>query len=156
MKHNNHSPVRIAAWMGDFFLDYNRDPIYFKEREHASTRTVDAIENGINVLVVDLFQPSRFDPLGMHHALRIRLSLRSDHPEQAFSPRSTFASYCLSLPRHIDMFVEYLEADMQLPEMPIFLDGKHYVNVPLEATYQRAWEGTPAFWREVVLRKSVA
>ena len=33
--------------------------------------------------------------------------------------------------------------------------NKHYVNVPLEATYQRAWEGTPAFWREVVLGKPI-
>lgn len=114
-------------------------------------KTVDAIENGINVLVVDLFQPSRFDPLGMHHALRIRLSPRSEHPEPAFPPRSTLVSYCLSLPRHIEMFVEYLEAGMPLPEMPIFLDAKHYVNVPLESAYQLAWNGTPAFWREVVL-----
>lgn len=116
-------------------------------------KTVDAIENGINVLVVDLFQPSRFDPRGMHHALRVRLSPRSDHPEPTVPPRSTLASYCLSLPRHIDMFVEYLEAGMRLPEMPIFLDAKHYVNVPLESAYESAWKGTPAFWRDVVLGK---
>lgn len=116
-------------------------------------KTVDAIENGINVLVVDLFQPSRFDPQGMHHALRMRLSPRSDHPKPAIPPRSTLASYCLRLPRHIDMYVEYLEADMRLPEMPIFLDGKHYVNVPLESAYLLAWGGMSTFWRDVVLGK---
>lgn len=59
----------------------------------------------------------------------------------------------LSLPRHIDMFVEYLEAGMRLPEMPIFLDAKHYVNVPLESAYESARKGAPAFWRDVVLGK---
>jgi hypothetical protein len=51
------------------------------------------------------------------------------------------------------MFVEYLEAGMRLPEMPIFLDAKRFVNVPLESAYEGAWKGTPAFWRDVVLGK---
>lgn len=31
-----------------------------------------------------------------------------------------------------------------LPDMPIFLTAEEYVNCPLEATYQTAWEQFPA------------
>jgi hypothetical protein len=34
--------------------------------------------------------------------------------------------------------------------MPLFLDADHYVNVPLEATYQSAWEGVPMRWQMVI------
>ncbi len=118
-------------------------------------KTVDAIESGICVLVIDLFRPGTFDPCGMHHELRSRLGPRTAPPASSPPPRSTFACYCLNLPRHIDMYLEQVESDQALPEMPIFLDPKHYVNVPLEATYQEAWKGMPAFWRDVVLGKSV-
>jgi hypothetical protein len=34
--------------------------------------------------------------------------------------------------------------------MPLFLTPEFYVNVPLEATYQAAWEAVPVFWRDVL------
>lgn len=34
--------------------------------------------------------------------------------------------------------------------MPLFLCPDRSVNVPLEATYQAAYRGVPAFWREVL------
>jgi len=37
-----------------------------------------------------------------------------------------------------------------LPEMPLFLRHDRYINVPLEATYQEAYRGMPAFWRNVL------
>jgi len=36
--------------------------------------------------------------------------------------------------------------------MPLFLDVHAYVNAPLEATYQAAYRGVPAIWREVLER----
>ncbi len=123
--------------------------------ERFVVKTIDAIESGISVLVVDLFQPGAFDPHGMHYALKSRLGPHREHLQPTTPPRSTLATYCLNLPRHIDMFVEHLQADSPLPEMPIFLDPKHFVNVPLEPTYQRAWKGMPSFWRDVVLGKPV-
>jgi len=41
-----------------------------------------------------------------------------------------------------------------LPEMPLFLSADVYVPVPLEATYQTAWKGLPAYWREVLASTS--
>jgi len=34
--------------------------------------------------------------------------------------------------------------------MPLFLAPDRYVDVPLEATYQAAHSGMPAFWRNVL------
>lgn len=116
-------------------------------------KTVDAIESGISVLVVDLFRPGAFDPHGMHFALKSCLSTHQEHHQPQTPPRSKLATYCVNAPRHIDSFVKHLEADLPLPEMPIYLGPKHFVNVPLEPTYQRAWNGMPAFWRDVVMGK---
>jgi hypothetical protein len=37
--------------------------------------------------------------------------------------------------------------------MALFLTPEVYILVPLEATYQSAWEGMPAYWREVLTAK---
>jgi hypothetical protein len=34
--------------------------------------------------------------------------------------------------------------------MPLFLDDAHYVEAPLEATYQAAWRGVPQRWKAVL------
>jgi len=46
--------------------------------------------------------------------------------------------------------IEHLAVGSRLPEMPLFLRPDRYVNVPLEPTYQAAYRGTPAVWREVL------
>ncbi|MCI0461983.1 MAG: hypothetical protein L0Z62_33955 [Gemmataceae bacterium] len=49
-----------------------------------------------------------------------------------------------------EAFVEQVAVGEALPEMPLFLTPEVYVPVPLEATYQLAWERMPAYWREVL------
>jgi Protein of unknown function (DUF4058) len=111
-------------------------------------KTFEAIGHGIHVLVVDLFASSQFDPHGMHD--RIRKILASyPSPYEIGSPRSTLASYQVT-PTSVEMFVEHVDADARLPDMPIFLDSSRYINVPLDATYITAWQGMPAFWRRVI------
>ena len=48
--------------------------------------------------------------------------------------------------------VELVAVSDPLPEMPLFLTPEVYVQVPLEPTYQQAWDGMPAYWREVIER----
>jgi hypothetical protein len=38
--------------------------------------------------------------------------------------------------------------------MPLFLRPDRYINLPLEPTYQAAYDGMPAFWRGVLERDS--
>jgi hypothetical protein len=37
-----------------------------------------------------------------------------------------------------------------LPEMPLFLEAESYVQVPLETTYQLAFDEVPMPWRDVL------
>jgi hypothetical protein len=39
--------------------------------------------------------------------------------------------------------------DALLP-MPLFLTPDHYVDLPLGPTYDMAYRGVPAYWREVI------
>ena len=52
--------------------------------------------------------------------------------------------------RRRETFVEVAGFGAPLPEAPLYLTPHEYVRVPLEATYQSAWEAVPSFWRNVL------
>ena len=47
-----------------------------------------------------------------------------------------------------EAFAEPVGVGDRLPDMPLFLTEREYVPVPLEGTYQAAWEALPSFWQE--------
>lgn len=101
---------------------------------------------GIHLLIVDLFPPSPRDPQGIHKAiwdefLDSEFALPPDRP-------LTLAAYIGGLIP--ETFVEPTAVGLALREMPLFLTPDAYVRVPLEATYQSAWEAVPAFWQNVL------
>ena len=49
-----------------------------------------------------------------------------------------------------EAFIEPTAVNASLPDMPLFLTTEVYIPVPLEATYQSAWEAVPEFWRNVL------
>jgi hypothetical protein len=111
-------------------------------------KLVDALHHEIHVLLVDLFPPGRYDPQGIHGALHDRLSdevydLPTDEP-------LTLASYVGG--HRPDAYLNHLVVGARLPDMPLFLNPDYYQTIPLEATYQAAYRGTPAVWREVLDR----
>ena len=106
----------------------------------------DALSRGIHVLVADLFPPGKHDPEGIHGALWDRYSAEgyvvpTDHPLTLVSYRTGGV---------VEAFVEHLKVGEGLIDMPMFLDSDFYISIPLEATYQMAYNGVPAFWREVL------
>ena len=105
-----------------------------------------AINLGCHLLLIDLFPAGPSDPDGMHAAI-----WEAFGDELAVPPSDkplTLASYVAGqLP---EAHFEFLAVGDQLPDMPLFLDPGWYVNVPLEATYMRAYRGMPAYWRGVV------
>jgi hypothetical protein len=105
-----------------------------------------ALMQGVHVMLVDLFPPGRFDPGGIHGVLWARYGKEEDivPPDQPV----TLASYRAAVP--VEAYVEHLAFGDLLPEMPLFLDQDTYINVPLELTYQAAFEDMPAFWRDVL------
>jgi hypothetical protein len=98
---------------------------------------------GVHFSVVDLFPPTRRDPEGIHPILWGD----EDDDTFQFDPAKplTCASY-VSGPV-AKAFVEPVGVGDKLPELPIFLNPREYIPIPLEATYQAAFDAVPEFWR---------
>jgi hypothetical protein len=113
-----------------------------------AAKAVDALDAGVHLLLVDLFPPGPFDPQGMHGVIWQRL-LGSDEPYDLPADEPlTLASYAAGT--QVEVYLEHLAVGAALSEMPLFLHPDRYINVPLEATYQEAYRGMPAFWRDVL------
>lgn len=105
-----------------------------------------ALDEGYHLLVLDLFPPGRYDPMGMNSFIWEYIDdriweLPEGHP---FS----MAAFCASDPWRA--YMEPLKVGTPLIDMPLFLTRDHYINVPLEATYMAAYRGVPQRWRSVI------
>jgi hypothetical protein len=103
-------------------------------------KAVQFLHAGVNLMIVDLFPPSRRDPQGIHKVIWDRL-----HDEPFAQPPDkplTLAAYAVGT--EIVAYVEPVAVGDTLPDMPIFLTGDRYVPCPLETTYLTAWEQFPA------------
>ena len=109
-------------------------------------KAAEALRAGVHLRAVDVLPPGPRDPQGIHHAIWDELT-DSDFtlPE---GRRLTAVAY-LGGPCQ-EAFVQPFAVGQPVPEMPVFLRDEEYVPLPLEPTYQRAWEDVPAFWREVL------
>jgi hypothetical protein len=106
----------------------------------------EALLSGVHLLIVDLFPPTTRDPEGIHRSIWGRegdgdFALPDDKP-------LTCVSY-VGYPG-MEVFLEPVAVGDPLPDMPLFLTRQTYVPVPLEATYQAAWEAVPDFLRDVL------
>jgi Protein of unknown function (DUF4058) len=109
-------------------------------------KVIEALDFKIHVLLLDLFPPSRHDPREFHGAIweyydEEPYGLPVDEP-------LTAASYAAG--SKVEVYLEHFAVGRPLPDMPLFLQSDYYITVPLEATYQAAYRGVPAFWREVL------
>lgn len=104
-------------------------------------KAAEAIRQGVHLLVIDLQAPTRRDPQGIHGAIIAKLGDPS-YEAPANKPH-TLVSY-VAMPIGTG-YVEPVAVGDNLPEMPLFLDEGHYVNVPLEETYMSAFRRVP--WR---------
>lgn len=102
-----------------------------------------SLEQGIHLLLIDLFLPTRRDPNGIH-GLIWGDAAATPPPEEPL----TLVAYNAGPPRRA--YVEPTAVGAALIDMPLFLDETHYVQVPLEATYQNAWRGVPGRWKQVL------
>jgi len=113
-------------------------------------KAASALDLGVHLLLMDLFPPGPHDPSGMHGAVLRELEPCGEPYNVPADEPATLASYAAGPP--VEIYVEHVAVGAQLPEMPLFLDPDHYVNVPLEPTYQAAYGRMPAFWRGVLER----
>lgn len=104
------------------------------------------IRSGIHFFFVDLFPPTSRDPQGLHAAIWSEMT-EYDFQFPAGKPL-TVASYSCGVTRQA--FVEAVAVGDLLPAMPLFLQADRYVRVPLETTYQAAFDALPNRWRDVL------
>jgi hypothetical protein len=112
-------------------------------------KAADVLNQGVNLLVVDLFPPTPRDPQGVHKAIWDEFVEDEPFPFLPDKPL-TVASYIGGdLPT---AYVETVGVGDPLPDMPIFLSDaeEDYVPAPLEATYQQAWAVFPALLKELI------
>lgn len=110
-------------------------------------KLLDAFDLGCHLMVLDLFPPGSCDPQGLHFAFWTDWC--GDAPMAVTSELPLgLSAYCRD--RISTAYFESIAVGQPIPEMPLFLTGEHYVNVPLEETYQATWRGVPNRWKRVI------
>lgn len=100
----------------------------------------------IHLLIVDPFPPGPRDPNGVHALIW------KDYHQVPFvlppgKPLTLVAYECELTTR---AYIEPIAVGDPLPNMPLFLEPNGCVMVPLEATYQAAFDVQPRRWRDVL------
>lgn len=115
-------------------------------------KAADLLQQGVHLLIVDLFPPTKRDPQGIHKALWDEID---DQPFELPPEKPlTLAAYVSATPKVA--YVEPVGVGDALPDMPAYLDEESWVPVPLEATYQATWSTCPEDVRDIVLRGDAA
>jgi hypothetical protein len=109
-------------------------------------KAAELLDQQVHLLVLDLIPPGRYDPQGIHAAIWEAIAgqeyaLPADH-------LLTLASYEADLA--VRAYVQKLAVGESLPDMPLFLEPNACVQVPLDATYQSAFQAMPARWKRVL------
>jgi hypothetical protein len=137
---SNHRIVALIEILSPANKDRAASVDDFVEKAHA------ALRHGCHLLVVDLFAPGLHDPHGIHGAVWEHFDSGNDAPP-ADKPLTLAAYVGGTLP---EAYLEFVAVGDALPDMPLFLQPDGYVHTPLEATYQAAYRGLPAYWRGVL------
>lgn len=111
-------------------------------------KTAAYLFRGIHVLVVDLFPPTPRDPQGIHELIWNEFG---EEEKYAFPPGKDrmIVSYETG-DDGLGAFLEPRAVGDALPEIPLFVGRDQHIRVPLEATYNAAWEASPEDLRTVV------
>ncbi len=122
-----------------------------KDCRHATEqfleKLLDAFDLGCHLMVLDLFPPGPCDPQGLHFAFWTDWC--GDCPD-AVTPELPLGMSAYRRDRISTAYFEPIAVGHPIPEMPLFLTPEHYVNVPLEETYQTTWRGVPNRWKRVI------
>jgi Protein of unknown function (DUF4058) len=113
------------------------------------TKVEDLLRREIHVMLVDLFPPSRTNPYGIHDAIWQNFD---SHDPLPIDPAKSLLA--VSYENHgdgvLEAYIEPLAIGDSIPDMPIFLRPGGCVMVPLEATYNSAFDAVPLRWRRVI------
>lgn len=109
-------------------------------------RSAAALGQGLHLVVIDPFPPTRRDPNGVHAAIWRRL--RSRPAFRLPDGQPLCATGYQAGPGAVRAYIEPFAAGRPVPPVPLFLPGGRHVMLPLEDTYVRAFAKLPGFWRD--------
>ena len=101
-------------------------------------KTVDFLRKGVHVLDIDLFPPTAPTRMEFTRRSGMRLSRRTSRFRMAKIEFSFLTKLAVSA-----AYIEPVGLGDSLPEMPLFLTRDLHIMVPLEMTYQTAWNASP-------------
>jgi hypothetical protein len=107
------------------------------------------LDRRIHLLIIDVQPRAPRDPNGIHGAI-----WREYAGEKYRAPADeplTLVSY--EAATAVRAYIEPLGAGAVLTPMPLYLEPRGYVLVPLEETYTTAFAAMPRYWREVLEKK---
>jgi len=115
--------------------------------EQFVSKIAEALQQGIHVLVLDLFPPTSRDSAGIHKAIWDQFD--REEFELPAQQNRIFASYESDGVQNAH--IETIGLGDPLPDMPLFIAPGAHVLVPLEESYMNAWEDTPTAVRRQVV-----
>lgn len=104
-------------------------------------KTLQFINAGVHLLVVDLFPPTKRDPFGMHRAIWDEFEDEDELFEFPPGKDRILASYDAG--REKAAYVEPIAVGDVMPDMPLFLFEGGHIKVPLAAAYETTWSVLP-------------
>jgi hypothetical protein len=111
-------------------------------------KTLEFLQHGVHLLVLDLFPPGPRDPSGLHALLWPALVGNAELPAPGLP--LTMAAYVAEGDGAYRALLEDVAIGTPLPDMPLYLDCDVHVAVPLEAAYVQAFANCPADFRAAV------
>ena len=109
-------------------------------------KAVAALQSGYHLVAIDLFPPRQSDPAGLGLAVWAEIGgVRLDMPAG-----KSLSVVSFRVAERIGCYAEPFATGSPLPEIPLFYDPEWYVTLPLEATYEAAYEGVPKRWKKVI------
>jgi hypothetical protein len=131
-------------------------PENVKEREEYAAfvgKAVDLLAAGIHLVIIDPFRPPPHAPAGLHADIWKMVAKRKKGRRPYRVPVGKpleVVSYCAST-SNVLAAVQPFAVGEPVPDIPLYLTADEvYVTVPLEATYQAAWQDVPKVWRDVL------
>jgi len=112
-----------------------------------TTKAIEFLRNGVNLVIIDLFPPTPRDPNGIHEVIW------GEFTDEPFVPRPTDKPLTVAAYDAGDKLTAYVNpvaVGDHLPDVPLFLGQGQYVYIPLEATYEASWVETPRLIRDLV------
>jgi hypothetical protein len=109
-------------------------------------KAAEFLGRSIHLLVLDLFPPGKYDPSGIHGAIWEEIT--DQGYELPTEKPLTMAAYESALA--IRAYVDQTSVGATLPEMPLYLEPGGHIDMPLEETYQAAFNAVPRRWRQVL------